>query len=230
VVNVLAVGVAGALIDIESDVPRVARALFETLYMVTISFFLASIIGLILGIFLYATRPGQLLHSRVAHTTLNIIVNTLRPIPFIILLIALTPLTRALIGTSIGPSAAIIPLTIAASVGIARVAETNLVAVDPGVVEAATAVGARPLHILFGFVVREAFGPLILSLTFIFVALIDATAVAGAVGGGGLGNLALTYGYQRFDYAIMLLIILVLIGLVQLVQFLGNRLARRFID
>jgi D-methionine transport system permease protein len=230
VVNVLTLGVAGALIDIESDVPRVARALFETLYMVTISFFLASIIGLILGIFLYATRPGQLLHSRVAHTTLNIIVNTLRPIPFIILLIALTPLTRALIGTSIGPSAAIIPLTIAASVGIARVAETNLVAVDPGVVEAATAVGARPLHILFGFVVREAFGPLILSLTFIFVALIDATAVAGAVGGGGLGNLALTYGYQRFDYAIMLLIILVLIGLVQLVQFLGNRLARRFID
>ncbi|MGP3536203.1 methionine ABC transporter permease [Microbacterium sp. RD1] len=219
-----------ALIDIESDVPRVARALFETLYMVTISFFFAAIIGLILGIFLYATRPGQLLHSRVAHTLLNIVVNTLRPIPFIILLIALTPLTRALIGTSIGPSAAILPLTIAASVGIARVAESNLVAVDPGVVEAATAFGARPLHILFGFVVREAFGPLLLSLTFIFVALIDATAVAGAVGGGGLGNLALTYGYQRFDYAIMLLIILVLIGLVQLVQFLGNRLARRFID
>lgn len=219
-----------ALLDFDVVIPKVARALGETLFMVTVAFFLAAIIGLILGIFLYATRPGQLLHSRVAHTALNIVVNTLRPIPFIILLIALTPLTRALIGTSIGPAAAILPLTIAASVGIARVAETNLVAVDPGVIEAAKAVGASPLHILFGFVVREAFGPLLLSLTFIFVALIDATAVAGAVGGGGLGNLALTYGYQRFDYGVMILIIIVLIGLVQLVQFIGNRIARHFID
>ncbi|MDQ0726760.1 methionine ABC transporter permease [Microbacterium sp. W4I20] len=218
------------VLDLEVVIPKVARALGETLFMVTVAFFLASVIGLILGIFLYATRPGQLLHSRVVHTTLNIVVNTLRPIPFIILLIALTPLTRALIGTSIGPAAAILPLTIAASVGIARVAESNLVAVDPGVIEAAKSFGASPLHILFGFVVREAFGPLLLSLTFIFVALIDATAVAGVVGGGGLGNLALTYGYQRFDYAVMILIIVVLIALVQLVQFIGNRIAKHFID
>jgi D-methionine transport system permease protein len=217
-------------IDADVVIPKVAKALGETLFMVTVSFFFAAVIGLILGIFLFATRPGQLLHSKIAHTVLNVVVNTLRPIPFIILLIALTPLTRALIGTSIGPAAAILPLTIAASVGIARVAETNLVAVDPGVVEAAKAIGAKPLNILFGFVVREAFGPLLLSLTFIFVALIDATAVAGVVGGGGLGNLALTYGYQRFDYGVMIVIILVLIGLVQLVQFLGNRIARRFID
>lgn len=219
-----------AFLDVEVVAPKIATALGETLFMVTVSFFFASIIGLVIGIFLFATRPGQLLQSRVAHTVLNIVVNTLRPIPFIILLIALTPLTRALIGTSIGPSAAILPLTIAASVGIARVAETNLVAVDPGIVEAAKAMGARPLNILFGFVVREAFGPLLLSLTFIFVALIDATAVAGAVGGGGLGNLALTYGYQRFDYPVMIAIILVLIGMVQLVQLLGNRIAKRFID
>lgn len=218
------------VLDLDVVIPKVARALGETLFMVSVAFFLASVIGLILGIFLYATRPGQLLHSRIVHTTLNIVVNTLRPIPFIILLIALTPLTRALIGTSIGPAAAILPLTIAASVGIARVAESNLVAVDPGVIEAAKSFGASPLHILFGFVVREAFGPLLLSLTFIFVALIDATAVAGAVGGGGLGNLALTYGYQRFDYAVMILIIIVLIALVQLVQFIGNRIARHFID
>jgi D-methionine transport system permease protein len=222
--------VSADVLDLDVVIPKVARALGETLFMVSVAFFLASVIGLILGIFLYATRPGQLLHSRVVHTTLNIVVNTLRPIPFIILLIALTPLTRALIGTSIGPAAAILPLTIAASVGIARVAESNLVAVDPGVTEAAKAFGASPLHILFGFVVREAFGPLLLSLTFIFVALIDATAVAGAVGGGGLGNLALTYGYQRFDYAVMILIIIVLIALVQLVQFIGNRIARHFID
>lgn len=211
------------------NVSRVSTALGETLFMVSVSFFFASIIGLILGIFLFATRPGQLLGSRVAHTVLNIVVNTLRPIPFIILLIALTPVTRSLIGTSIGPAAAILPLTIAASVGIARVAESNLVAVDPGAIEAARAVGAKPLHILFGFVGREALGPLILSLTFIFVALIDATAVAGAVGGGGLGNLALTYGYQRFDYPVMIMIIIVLILLVQSVQFLGNWIARRFL-
>lgn len=219
-----------SFIDVDVVAPKVARALAETLFMVTVSFFFATILGLLLGIFLYATRRGQLLQSRVAHTVLNVAVNTLRPIPFIILLIALTPVTRALVGTSIGPSAAILPLTIAASVGIARVAETNLVAVDPGVVEAAEAVGAKPLHILFGFVAREALGPLLLSLTFIFVALIDATAVAGVVGGGGLGSLALTYGYQRFDYAVMLVIIVVLIALVQTVQLLGNRLARRFID
>lgn len=218
------------VLDLEVVGPKVLRALGETLFMVTVSFGLAAVVGLLLGIFLYATRPGQLLQSRVAHLVLNVVVNTLRPIPFIILLIALTPVTRALIGTSIGPTAAILPLTIAASVGIARVAESNLVAVDPGVVEAAEAVGATPLHILFGIVVREALGPLVLSLTFVFVALIDATAVAGAVGGGGLGNLALTYGYQRFDYAVMLLVIVVLIALVQVVQLLGNRLARKVLE
>lgn len=210
--------------------PKLMQALVETLFMATVSFFFAAIVGLVFGIFLFATRQGQILQNQVAHFVLNLIVNIFRPIPFVILLIALTPVTRALIGTSIGPAAAILPLTIAGAAGIARVAESNLVAVDPGVVEAARAVGARPLHILFGFVVREAFGPLLLSLTFILVALIDATAVAGAVGGGGLGNLALTYGYQRFDYAVVLAVIIILILLVQAVQIVGNRLAKRIID
>ncbi|GAA4387690.1 MULTISPECIES: methionine ABC transporter permease [Brevibacterium] len=218
------------MIDFGTVVPKVADALFETLYMVTAAFLIAAVVGLSLGIFLFATRPGQILGNRAVHFVLNFVVNIFRPIPFIILLVALTPVTRAIIGTSIGPSAAIPPLAIAGAMGIARVAESNLVAVDPGVVEAAEAMGARPLHILFGFVVREAFGPLLLSLTFISISLIDATAVAGAVGGGGLGNLALTYGYQRFDWAVMALIIIVLIVLVQCVQFLGNWIAKRFID
>lgn len=221
--------VAG-FIDIDVVGPRLVQAIYETLYMVSISFFFAVIFGLTLGIFLYATRPGQILGNRAVHGFLNFFVNLLRPIPFIILLVALTPVTRAIIGTSIGPSAAIIPLTIAAGVGIARVAETNLVAVDPGVVEAAEAMGARPLYILFRVVVREAFGPLLLSMTFIFIALIDATAVAGAVGGGGLGNLALSYGYQRWDYGVVVAVILVLIVIVQLVQLLGNWISKRFID
>ncbi len=218
------------MIDFGTVVPKVADALFETLYMVTAAFLIAAVVGLSLGIFLFATRPGQILGNRAVHFVLNFVVNIFRPIPFIILLVALTPVTRAIIGTSIGPSAAIPPLAIAGAMGIARVAESNLVAVDPGVVEAAEAMGAKPLHILFGFVVREAFGPLLLSLTFISISLIDATAVAGAVGGGGLGNLALTYGYQRFDWAVMALIIIVLIVLVQCVQFLGNWIAKRFID
>lgn len=218
------------MIDFGTVVPKVADALFETLYMVTAAFLIAAVVGLSLGIFMFATRPGQILGNRAVHFVLNFVVNIFRPIPFIILLVALTPVTRAIIGTSIGPSAAIPPLAIAGAMGIARVAESNLVAVDPGVVEAAEAMGARPLHILFGFVVREAFGPLLLSLTFISISLIDATAVAGAVGGGGLGNLALTYGYQRFDWAVMALIIIVLIVLVQCVQFLGNWIAKRFID
>lgn len=218
------------MIDFGTVVPKVSDALFETLYMVTAAFLIAAVVGLSLGIFLFATRPGQILGNRAVHFVLNFVVNIFRPIPFIILLVALTPVTRAIIGTSIGPSAAIPPLAIAGAMGIARVAESNLVAVDPGVVEAAEAMGARPLHILFGFVVREAFGPLLLSLTFISISLIDATAVAGAVGGGGLGNLALTYGYQRFDWAVMALIIIVLIVLVQCVQFLGNWIAKRFID
>lgn len=218
------------MIDFGTVVPKVADALFETLYMVTAAFLIAAVVGLSLGIFLFATRPGQILGNRAVHFVLNFVVNIFRPIPFIILLVALTPVTRAIIGTSIGPSAAIPPLAIAGAMGIARVAESNLVAVDPGVVEAAEAMGARPLHILFGFVVREAFGPLLLSLTFISISLIDATAVAGAVGGGGLGNLALTYGYQRFDWAVMALIIIVLIVLVQCVQFFGNWIAKRFID
>lgn len=218
------------MIDFGTVVPKVADALFETLYMVTAAFLIAAVVGLSLGIFLFATRPGQILGNRAVHFVLNFVVNIFRPIPFIILLVALTPVTRAIIGTSIGPSAAIPPLAIAGAMGIARVAESNLVAVDPGVVEAAEAMGAKPLHILFGFVVREAFGPLLLSLTFISIALIDATAVAGAVGGGGLGNLALTYGYQRFDWAVMALIIIVLIVLVQCVQFFGNWIAKRFID
>lgn len=210
--------------------PKIVQAFGETLFMATVAFALAAVLGLVLGIFLFATRPGQILHNWFAHGALNLVVNIFRPIPFVILLIALTPVTRMLLGTSIGPAAAILPLTIAGATGIARVAESNLVAVDPGVVEAAKATGARPLHILFGFVVREAFGPLLLSLTFILVALIDATAVAGAVGGGGLGNLALTYGYQRFDYAVVLIVIVLLILLVQAVQYIGNRVAKAIID
>jgi len=160
-------------------------------------------------------------------TALNAVINVVRPIPFIILIVAISPLTRAVIGTSIGTGAAIFALTIVATFSIARIAETNLVAVDRGAVEAGAAMGASPLRVLGTIVVPEALGPLTLGLTYIFVALVDATAVAGLVGGGGLGNLAITYGYQRFDTVVMVTVIVLIIVLVQAAQLLGNRVARR---
>ncbi|WP_236014667.1 methionine ABC transporter permease [Microbacterium stercoris] len=214
-------------IDYATLLPKIWAALGETLIMVGGSFFFASIIGLLLGLALYATRSGNLLENRAVFVVLNAIVNVLRPIPFIILAVALIPLTRVVMGQGYGPVAAVFPLTIAAGVAIARIVESNLVAVDPGVIEAGSAMGARPARVLFGIVVPEALGPLTLGLTYIFVALIEATAVAGVIGGGGLGNLAMTYGYQRFDWFVMIVVIIVIILLVQVAQLIGNLIARR---
>lgn len=207
--------------------PKIWTALLQTLQMVTVSFVLATLLGLLLGLVLYATRRGNLLQNRVVSGALNGVINVVRPIPFIILIVAISPLTRVVVGTSIGTGAAIFALTIVATFSIARIAETNLVAVDHGAVEAGAAMGASPLRVLFTIVVPEALGPLTLGLTYIFVALVDATAVAGLVGGGGLGNLAITYGYQRFDTVVMVTVIVVIVVLVQAAQLLGNLVARR---
>ncbi|MFJ2620400.1 methionine ABC transporter permease [Glutamicibacter sp. NPDC087344] len=209
--------------------PKIFTALLQTLQMVSIAMILASIFGLLLGLVLYSTRPGHILANRFVFVVLNALINIIRPIPFIIFIVAIGPLTRAVIGTTIGTEAAIFALTIVASLSIARIVENNLVAVDPGVIEAGRAMGARPLRILFTIVVPEGLGALILGLTYMMVALIDATAVAGIVGGGGLGDLAMVYGYQRFDSTVMLVIIIFLIALVQLAQFGGNALSRKIL-
>ena len=214
-------------LDLDVLAPKIWTALLQTLQMVTVSFVLATVLGLLLGLVLYATRRGALLQNAVVFGVLNGVINVVRPIPFIILIVAISPLTRVVVGTSIGTGAAIFALTIAATFSIARIAETNLVAVDPGTVEAGAAMGASPLRVLLTIVVPEALGPLTLGLTYIFVALVDATAVAGLVGGGGLGNLAITYGYQRFDTVVMVTVIVVIIVLVQAAQLLGNLVARR---
>jgi D-methionine transport system permease protein len=206
--------------------PKIWTALLQTLQMVTVSFVLATVLGVVLGLVLYSTRRGNLLQNAAVFTTLNAVINVIRPIPFIILIVAISPLTRVVIGTSIGTGAAIFALTIVATFSIARIAETNLVAVDRGSVEAGAAMGASPLRVLITIVVPEALGPLVLGLTYIFVALVDATAVAGLVGGGGLGNLAITYGYQRFDTVVMVTVIVLIIVLVQVAQLLGNAVAR----
>lgn len=214
-------------IDLDALLPRIVKAVGETGLMVSVSFLAASIIGILLGLLLYATRPGNLLQNRAVFGVLNAVINIIRPIPFLIVAVSIIPVTRAIVGTSIGPLAATVPLILVASVAIARIAESNLVAVDPGTVEAGAAMGASPVRVLFTIVIPEALGPLTLGLTYIFVALVDATAVAGVVGGGGLGHLAITYGYQRFDWFVVAVIVVILIVLVQSAQLIGNAISRR---
>ncbi|MBS4190431.1 ABC transporter permease [Bacillus sp. FJAT-49705] len=207
--------------------PRIVESTGETILMVIATLIFGSILGISIGLLLYVTRKGNILENQLLFQILNILINIVRPIPFIIFLVAISPLTRAIIGTTIGTWAAIFPMTIAASFGIARIVENNLLSIDPGVVEAAKAMGASPFQIIFTVLIPEALGPLILGLTFVTISLIDFSAMAGTVGGGGLGHVAMTYGYQRFDGSVMLVTVVILIILVQFAQWLGNTLSRK---
>ncbi|WP_431090271.1 methionine ABC transporter permease [Paenibacillus sp. 8b26] len=208
---------------------KVVEATGETLLMVVVTLVFASILGLAIGLLLYVTRKGSLFENKFVFMLLNLLINIIRPIPFIIFLVAISPFTRLVVGTTIGTSAAIFPMTIVAAFAVARIVENNLVSIDPGMIEAAKALGATPYQIITGVLIREALGPLILGLTFITVALIDFSAMAGTVGGGGLGNLAMTYGYQRFDTSVMIVTIVLLIIFVQVAQYAGNYLSRKFL-
>ncbi|KAF6583089.1 MULTISPECIES: methionine ABC transporter permease [Paenibacillus] len=208
---------------------KIVEATGETLLMVVVTLIFASILGLMIGLVLYVTRKGSLFENKFVFMSLNLLINIIRPIPFIIFLVAISPVTRLVIGTTIGTSAAIFPMTIVAAFAVARIVENNLVSIDPGMIEAAKALGATPFQIITGVLIREALGPLILGLTFITVALIDFSAMAGTVGGGGLGNLAMTYGYQRFDTSVMIVTIVLLIVFVQVAQYAGNYLSRKFL-
>jgi D-methionine transport system permease protein len=207
--------------------PRIVEATGETLIMVIATLVFGSIIGISLGLLLFVTRENNILENKAVSRVLNILINVIRPIPFIIFLVAISQLTRLVVGTTIGTTAAIFPMTIVASFVVARVVENNLVSIDPGVIEAAQAMGASPLRIIFTVLIPEALGPLILGLTFVSVSLIDFSAVAGTVGGGGLGHIAMTYGYQRFDASVMIVTVVILILMVQLAQWIGNTLSRK---
>jgi D-methionine transport system permease protein len=202
-------------------------ALLETLVMVAVSSGLAGLAGVPLGIVLVATSHGHVLERPALNRVLGGIVNAARSTPFIILLVAIIPLTRLLVGTAIGTAAAIVPLTIAAIPFVARLAETALREVDQGLIEAAQSMGASPLQIVTKVLVPEALPGLVAAITITVVNLIGYSAMAGAVGGGGLGDLGIRYGYQRFQPEVMLAVVLVLIVLVQAVQSVGDRLARR---
>ncbi|MBC7443793.1 MAG: ABC transporter permease subunit [Ramlibacter sp.] len=199
----------------------------ETLYIVGLTLFFGGIGGLLVGLGLYLTRAGSILANRSVFVVLNLLVNIVRPIPFIIFLAAAQPLARVVVGTGIGNAAIIFTISLAASFAMGRIVEQNLLTVTPGVIEAARSVGAGPARIIFTVLLPEALGPLILGYTFIFVALVDMSAVAGYVGGGGLGNFALLYGYRQFNPVVTWAAVLLIIVFVQLVQFLGNWLARK---
>ncbi|AUO13430.1 methionine ABC transporter permease [Priestia megaterium] len=205
----------------------ILAALWETLYMVSASLLFGALIGIPLGILLVVTRKGHILENRVIFSILNPIVNIFRSIPFIILLVAIIPFTRFVVGTTIGTTAAIVPLVLHIGPYMARLVENSLLEVNEGIIEAAQAMGASKTQIVFRFLIPEAFPSLILSLTTVTIGLIGATAMAGAIGGGGLGDLAITYGYQRFSTITIVVTVVLLILIVQGIQSLGNIIERK---
>ena len=207
--------------------PQLLSATGETLYMVAVTLVLAGLIGLVVGVGLYVTRRGNILENTAGFTALNLLVNFIRPIPFIILLAALGQATEAVVGTRLGPNAAIFAMTIGATFAVARIVEQNLMSVDPGVVEAARSMGVSRFRIITTVILPEALGPLVLGYTFLVIGITDMSAMAGAIGAGGLGDFALRLGYQRFNDEVTWAAVIVIIILVQLVQFFGNWLARK---
>ncbi|MEP0889392.1 ABC transporter permease [Leptolyngbya sp. PL-A3] len=193
--------------------------------MVSISAVLAAIFGLPLGLLLVMTAPRGFLPNATINQALGSVVNAGRSLPFIILLVAIIPLTRLIVGTTIGSTAALVPLTLSAIPFYARVAETSLLEVDRGLVEAAESMGCNHWQIIYKVLIPEALPSLALGLTIMVISLIGYSAMAGVVGGGGLGDLAIRYGYQRFDTRVMIITVVLLIVLVQVVQWIGDAIA-----
>ncbi|GAB3757770.1 ABC transporter permease [Yimella sp. RIT 621] len=207
--------------------PILQESIWQTLLMVAVTVVVGGGLGLVLGVLLYTTRAGGILANRAVYTVLNVLVNIVRPIPFIIFITAVGPLTLNVMGTTVGTRAVLFPLALAATFGISRIVEQNLVSVDPGVIEAAEAMGASPWRTIRTVLIPEALGPLVLGYTFALVAVVDMTAIAGAIGGGGLGQFAITYGYQRFDWTVTWVAVAIIVVIVQVAQFSGNALSRK---
>lgn len=216
------------LIDLFTN-GKFLQATAETLTYVVIAMGIGGVAGLVFGVLLTTTRQGGILQNRPTYWTLNFLVNFFRPIPFVLLIFALQPVARAVVGTGIGSPALIFTLSFAASFGIARLVEQNLLTVSPGVIEAARAMGAGPIRTILTVLIPEGLGPVVLGYTFAFIAVVDMTAMAGIIGGGGLGNLAMQYGYRQFNPWVTWSAVLIIILIVQLVQLLGNGIARKLL-
>ncbi|KAJ53089.1 D-methionine transport system permease protein [Clostridium tetanomorphum] len=207
--------------------PDMIKALWETIYMVGISGIISSLIGIPLGIILVVTRENNLLENKVVFNMIGKVVNIFRSIPFVILLTAIIPITRLIVGTTIGTKGAIVPLVFGTAPFVARQIESTLLKVDPGVIEAAKSMGSSPLEIIFRILLIEGLPGIVYALTITTVSLIGFSAVAGTVGGGGLGDFAIRYGYQYFKTDVMVITIIILLIIVNLIQSLGDILLKK---
>ena len=210
-------------------IPDINTAFLQTIQMISISLFVSVAIGLPVGILLYVTDKGLFFENRTIQTFLGFFVNLVRSIPFLILLVALLPLTDLLVGKTIGPVAASVSLSVAAIPFFARIVESALREIDKGVIEAAIAAGATPWMIIKDVLLLEARSGIISGITLTLISLIGFSAMAGTVGGGGIGDLAIRFGYYRYDNTIMIATVLILIILVQVIQFAGDFIAK-FVD
>lgn len=206
--------------------PELNTAFFQTLYMVGVALLVAIVIGLPLGIILYVTDKGFFLENKFVKSVAGVITNLVRSIPFIILLVFLLPLTNSMLGTTIGPTAAAVPLSVAAIPFFARIVESAAREIDKGVIEAAISVGASPWMIIKDIILPEIKPGIISGLTITTISLIGFSAMAGTIGGGGIGDLAIRYGYYRYDDLVMYTTVIVLIVLVQVIQYTGDFIAK----
>lgn len=212
----------------QTTISLLLKGLWETIYMTFVSGFFGFALGLPIGIILFLTQKGQLLENRFYNRILSVFVNVFRSIPFIILIVWLIPFTRALIGTSIGVNAALVPLSIGAAPFIARLVENSLLEVPNGLIETARALGASPLQIIRKVLLPEALPSLINNATITLITLVGYSAMGGAVGAGGLGQIGYQYGYVGYNAFIMNTVLLLLIALVFVIQFSGDRLSKKF--
>lgn len=210
------------MIDLGVPYSQIILAAEQTLYMVFISLAIGTVIALILSVVLVLTNPSGILKNSIIYSLVNTVVNIIRSIPFIILMVFILPLTKMIVGTRVGTTAALVPLVIFIAPYLTRLFENSILEVNKGIIEAAQAMGASHFEIVWYFILPEARGSLILSVTTGTIGLIGATAMAGAIGAGGVGDLALTYGYERLNFPLMLFTVIVLIIFVQIIQSVGN--------
>lgn len=214
-------------LDASVPLSQYTQAFGDTLYMVCVALFIGSVIGIPVGVLLAITRKDGLRENRIVYVVLNTVVNIVRSVPFIILMVAIMPFTRLVVHTSIGTNAAIVSLVVYVIPYIGRLIESAILEVDSGIYEAAESLGAGTIETIRYFILPEAKGSMVLALTTATIGLIGATAMAGTIGGGGIGDLAISYGYQQFDTVVILVTVVILIVIVQLVQSFGNWYARK---
>ncbi|HBV16735.1 methionine ABC transporter permease MetI [Chryseobacterium carnipullorum] len=212
----------------DSVIALLGKGLWETIYMTFVSGFFGFVLGLPVGILLFLTRKGQLLENAAYYRITSILVNIFRSIPFIILIVWMIPFTRVIIGTSIGMNAALVPLSVGAAPFIARLVENSLLEVPHGLIETARALGASPLQIIQKVLLPEALPSLINNAAITLITLVGYSAMGGALGAGGLGQIGYQYGYIGYDAVIMNVVLILLVALVFIIQFAGDRLAKKF--